>query len=71
MGTRETLNEVLAELSRILGKPLPAEYGPPRAGDILHSLADITLARELLDYEPKVSFENGLKKTVDWYRSNS
>ena len=70
-GERQTLNDVLAELSRILGRPVAKQYGPARAGDILHSLADISLARSVLGYEPKVSFAEGLKKTVEWYRTEA
>ncbi len=44
-------------------------YGPARHGDVKDSLADITRARTLLGYEPLVSLEEGLKKTIDWYRS--
>lgn len=69
-GTRETLREVLAALGAILGRPAEADHAPPRPGDILHSLADIRLARELLGYEPKVSFEEGLRRTVEWYKAH-
>ena len=53
----------------ILGSRLNVTYGPVRSGDVKDSLADITRARTLLGYEPLVSFEEGLKKTIDWYRS--
>lgn len=66
---RETLNEVLSTLGRIVGRKVEAVYAPPRSGDILHSLADIQQARELLGYEPKVKFEEGLQRTVEWYRT--
>ncbi|MGC2498549.1 MAG: LPS biosynthesis protein WbpP, partial [Acidobacteriaceae bacterium] len=46
----------------------PPIYGPPRAGDIQDSLADISAAREAFGYDPKVSFEEGLRRTVAWYR---
>lgn len=68
-GSRITLNqtfEILRELTGYHG--LPA-YAAARTGDIAHSLADITLARELLDYNPVVDFREGLRRTVDWYRS--
>jgi len=67
-GARITLNEtfsILKELTGFTGAPL---YAPPRAGDIRDSLADIALARELLGYEPKVDFREGLRRTVEWYR---
>jgi len=68
-GARITLNEtfaILKELTGFRGSPL---YGPPRAGDIRDSLADIRLARELLGYEPQVDFREGLRRTVEWYRN--
>ena len=69
-GTRQSLHQLLATLGRILGSKLEALYEPPRPGDILHSLADIQLARDLLGYQPHVMFEEGLRRTVQWYRSN-
>jgi len=69
-GERHTLNETLALLQQIIGSTFKPIYAPPRSGDILHSQADITLARNLLGYQPVVSFEEGLKRTVAWYREN-
>lgn len=66
-GERITLNEVLRQLEKITGKKIQAKYDPPRTGDILHSQADISLARKVLGYEPRVLFEQGLKRTWDWY----
>lgn len=69
-GTRSTLNEtfrILCELTGYKGKPA---YGPPRAGDIRDSLADIRMAGELLGYKPIVDFREGLRRTVEWYRSS-
>ena len=43
---------------------------PPRAGDVRHSLADISLAREVIGYEPRVSFADGLARTIEWYKLN-
>jgi nucleoside-diphosphate-sugar epimerase len=68
-GGRYTLNETLALLGKISGKPLQAKYDPPREGDIRDSQADITQAREFLGYDPPVAFEEGLTRTFDWYRS--
>jgi nucleoside-diphosphate-sugar epimerase len=65
---RTTLNETVALLTKLSGTKLEAKYEPPRDGDIRDSQADITLARELLKYEPSVSFEEGLSRTLDWYR---
>ena len=69
-GQRQTLNRAFQLLSRIIGMKLEPVYAVPRPGDIPHSGADITLARRLLGYEPKVFFEEGLRKTVEWYRTN-
>ncbi len=69
-GSRITLNEtfkILCELTGYKGKPA---YGPPRAGDVHDSLADIGRAKELLGYEPKVDFREGLRRTVEWYRES-
>jgi len=66
-GGRISLNETLRILERITGRPARAIYEPPRAGDILHSQADIGLARKLLSYEPRVGFEEGLRRTWQWY----
>jgi nucleoside-diphosphate-sugar epimerase len=68
-GSRITLNEVLKQLEKITGKKIQARYEPPRTGDILHSQADISLARKVLGYEPAVLFEHGLKRTWDWYNA--
>jgi UDP-glucose 4-epimerase len=68
-GKKYTLNqtfEILRELTGYKGKPA---YGPPRSGDIRDSLADIGLARNLLGYDPAVDFREGLRRTVDWYRT--
>jgi nucleoside-diphosphate-sugar epimerase len=67
-GERHTLNKtfrVLADLLEFKEAPI---YGPNRTGDIQNSLADISAAREAFGYEPKVSFEEGLRRTVAWYR---
>ena len=70
-GRRITLLDLLSELGRITGRPARAELRPPREGDVRHSLADIALARRLLGYKPSVSFEEGLRRTVEWYRSSA
>lgn len=68
-GRRTTLNELLEVLKRVTGRTdAEAEHREPRSGDIRHSLADITLARELLGYEPQVDLEEGLKRTVEWWK---
>jgi nucleoside-diphosphate-sugar epimerase len=69
VGGRVSLNEVVRALGKITGKTLETKYEPPRDGDIRDSQADITQARELLGYEPQVSFEEGLSRTYEWYRA--
>ena len=66
-GKSHTLNEVYATIAEHIGFSGKPIYGPPREGDIQHSLADITRARKELGYEPKAHFHEGLKKTVAWY----
>jgi len=68
-GVRITLNEVLKKLEKITGERVQARYEPARTGDIRDSLADISLARKVLGYEPRVPFEEGLRRTWDWYKS--
>ena len=70
-GHSHTLNQTLHLLEKIAGKPANARYDPPRPGDIRHSQADISLARRLLGYEPRVNFEEGLRRTWEWYRAAS
>jgi len=70
-GERVTLNELLAVLKELTGKQdVTAEYFEPRVGDVRHSLADITMARELLSYESKVDLREGLKRTIDWWKTS-
>jgi UDP-glucose 4-epimerase len=70
-GERTTLNELLEVLKRVTGKTgVEPEHRETRVGDVRDSLADITLARELLGYEPRVGLEEGLRKTVEWWRTS-
>jgi nucleoside-diphosphate-sugar epimerase len=68
-GARVTLNQVLRLLEKITGKKIHARRDPPRVGDILHSQADISLATKLLGYRPLVDFEEGLRRTWEWYKN--
>ncbi|MGD0569394.1 MAG: SDR family oxidoreductase [Candidatus Sulfotelmatobacter sp.] len=68
-GTRITLNETFKLLQRLTSYSGSPIYGAERGGDIKHSLADISAAEKNLGYKPKVIFEDGLRQTVDWYRS--
>ena len=67
-GARTTLNQVLKLLEQITGKAVKPKYDAPRDGDIRDSQADVSLARKILGYEPRVLFEEGLKRTWDWYK---
>lgn len=70
-GGRVSLNELFEALRRLTGSTLVPVYAGPRAGDVLHSQADISRAERLLGYRPLVGLEEGLKRTVDWYRTES
>lgn len=70
-GARITLNQLLEELKVLTGKPdVVADYREPRAGDVKHSLADISRARSLLGFEPRVDLRAGLQLTIDWWRKS-
>jgi nucleoside-diphosphate-sugar epimerase len=69
-GTRVSLNQLLAALQRIIGSTATANYGPARKGDVRDSQADISKAGRLIGYRPHVDFEEGLRRTVEWYRSS-
>ena len=68
-GRQISINQLAQAIQRLVGSTLAPQYAEPRAGDVRDSLADIGLARRVLGYEPLVSFEEGLRRTVDWYRS--
>lgn len=68
VGGRFSLNQTVELLNKISGKQLDAKYEPPRDGDIRDSQADIKRAREFLGYDPQVSFEEGLRRTFEWYQ---
>jgi len=67
-GRRITLNETFRALQTLTGYSGEPKYGPERGGDIKHSLADISKAEPSLGYKPSVDFEEGLRRTVEWYR---
>jgi nucleoside-diphosphate-sugar epimerase len=67
-GRRVTLNETFKLLQGLTAYKGPAKYGPERGGDIKHSLADISQIEAALGYKPKIDFEEGLRRTVEWYR---
>jgi UDP-glucose 4-epimerase len=66
-GNRYTLNQTLALLEKITGRPAKAKYAPPRDGDIRDSQANISLAQEALGYHPRIGFEEGLAHTWQWF----
>jgi UDP-glucose 4-epimerase len=70
IGTGKSVNllELLTELNRLMGTKVAAQHAPPRAGDVRHSRADITRARQELGYEPRVAFADGLAATLKWMR---
>ena len=69
-GNRYTLNKTLELLSAITRRSIQAIYGPPRSGDIKDSQADISQAEQKLAYKPVVQFEEGLRRTWEWYSAN-
>lgn len=69
-GGREYLIDIYHSLTRALGKDIEPNFGPDRAGDIKHSNADISKAREMLGYDPNYDFDSGLKLAIDWYVEN-
>lgn len=69
-GGREFLIDIYYALTEALGVNVEPNFGPDRAGDIKHSNADISKAKELLGYDPSFSFEDGIKLAIDWYKEN-
>jgi len=69
-GEAITVNAIIELINELLGKDVKPVYAPPRAGDVKHSHADITAARNLIGFEPVVPFRQGLEKAIDWYRHN-
>lgn len=69
-GGREYLIDIYNKLCELLGKDIEPKYGPDRAGDIKHSNADISKARQMLGYDPDYDFAKGIELAVDWYKEN-
>ena len=59
---------LIDELNRLLGTDIRAEHAPPRVGDVRDSMADITMARRDLGYDPRIEFREGLERSIDYYR---
>jgi len=70
-GNRYSLNQIWASLQKVEGVTIPARYGPPRAGDVRDSQADITAAVRELGHSPRFSIDEGLRRTLQWYRASS
>jgi nucleoside-diphosphate-sugar epimerase len=67
-GERFTLNEVVQRINKLIGTSIRPLYEPERAGDVKHSLADISAARKNLGFSPAISFQEGLRRTVEWFK---
>jgi nucleoside-diphosphate-sugar epimerase len=68
-GGRISLNQLFRTMRDLIGVTVEPTYGDPRPGDVRDSQADITKAQRLLGYQPSISFEEGLRRTVEWYRT--
>ncbi len=69
-GESVTVNEIIAMINEFLGKNVKPNYEDSRPGDVKHSLADISRAREVIGFEPDVTFKEGLERAIVWYREN-
>ncbi|MFH1615670.1 MAG: SDR family oxidoreductase [Planctomycetota bacterium] len=69
-GEQITVNRIIGLINQIVGKDVRPRYVPARRGDVKHSLADISLARQVIGYEPVISFREGLEKSIGWYAEN-
>jgi UDP-N-acetylglucosamine/UDP-N-acetyl-alpha-D-glucosaminouronate 4-epimerase len=66
-----SVNTVVNTIRELLGKTnIEPKYAPPRPGDIKHSLADVSKAKKIIGYEPTITFEEGIRKAIDWYKHN-
>jgi nucleoside-diphosphate-sugar epimerase len=68
LGGRITVKDLCLRIRELVGTDIDPSYDESRPGDVKHSQADISLAREYLDYEGSIDLDEGLEKTVDWYR---
>lgn len=67
---RTSLNQILRQLEKLLGRKVDADYRPERPGDVRDSEADVSRAEAVIGYKPKVYFEEGLARAIDWYKTN-
>jgi len=68
-GAPNSVNELLNTLNKIMNKNISAAYLPPRAGDVLKTHSDISKAAKLLGWQPRIGFEEGLKRAVEWFKN--
>ena len=68
-GSQYSLLDLLASINQVLGTQIEAKFAEARVGDVRDSLADISAAREILGFEPRVDFEEGLRRSIEYYRS--
>lgn len=71
LGSRITLTDLAHGIREALGRGRPPVYADERAGDVKHSMADVSLARELIGYDPEVDFSQGIAKTIAWYAQST
>lgn len=69
-GGHVTVNEIIRDINKLLGKDVKPNYQPSRRGDIRHSWADISLSEKVIGFRPVVSFAEGLRRAIDWYATN-
>ena len=69
-GQRVSVNQIIARINTLLGKQIEPVYEPDRPGDVKHSAADISRARELIGYEPVIDFDDGLGRAINWYQEH-
>jgi nucleoside-diphosphate-sugar epimerase len=69
-GSRVSLLEIIGKLEAIVGRPLERRHTPSRAGDVPHTLADVGKAKRLLGYVPLVDFDDGFRRTVEYFQSS-
>ncbi len=70
-GASVTINQIIARINELLGKSVEPVYEPMRAGDVMHSLADVRRAKEVIGYTPQVFFDDGLQRAIAWYTKNA
>jgi UDP-glucose 4-epimerase len=69
-GQRTSLNQIVADINKLLGTDIPPAHEAPRPGDVRHSLADISAAQRVIGYEPRIMFPEGLRRSIEWYKEN-